>query len=161
MYVLNFCQYFCEWLHTVCIWVHTGELKLCVWVCVWETALCVLGWRNAFACADPGRLSALILNESLLQYSVGGAKVGSPAANPVKHTRMHDFSLSPSHTHCMLSHPALRSTVWPIISCLHNLWPQNDLTKCFKIPFHWDKETERWLERKGRKNRCWAGISNE
>ncbi len=123
----------------------SGDLKLCACACVCvsvsvcvcvkerETALCVLGWRNAFACADPGRLSFLILNESLLQYSMGGAKVGSPAANPVKHTRMHDFSLPLTHTHthtqCMLSHPALRSTVWPIISRLHNLWPQNYLTK--------------------------------
>jgi len=86
----------------------------------------VLGWRNAFACSDPVRL-CLILNESLLQCSVGGAKVGSPAANPVQHTRMHDFfssSLSLTHTHFLLSHPALRSTVWPIISRLHDLWPR-------------------------------------
>ncbi len=81
---------------------------VCVCVCVRERerdcVVCVGLEECVCVCRPWPSLSDLILNESLLQYSVGGAKVGSPAANPVKHTRMHDFSLSLTHTHTARCH---------------------------------------------------------
>jgi len=53
-------QYFCEWFHTVCIWVHTGELKLCVCECA-GLEKCVCVFRPCPSLLDPEWVTAAVL----------------------------------------------------------------------------------------------------